>query len=528
MNPSVMIRVLIYVLIIFALAAGFAWLADNPGSVTFSFQEFDVRTTVMAAAILAVAVLVVGRLLWLFLRALLRAPKRLGRQVADRRRELGSQALTQGFIAVGSGDASVAAHYAAESRYYAQAEPLTLLLAAQTAQLTGDDMGARSAFEAMLTKPETRVLGLRGLFLEARRRGDAEAARSFAAAADREKPGLAWAGPALLEYHAADGEWAAALETVASLTGAGAMDAERAKRFQAVLRVARAMELEDSDPAAARDLALEAHRLAPALVPAAVVASRLATRLGDSKRTAKVLETAWRIEPHPELAQAYMDARPGDSGRDRMKRVRHLTKIRANHLEGQLALARVAVDAQEWAVARQELGGVLATHPTERVYLLMAEIEEREHDDIGRARDWLGRALRAPRDPSWMADGYVFDHWQPVSPITGRIDAFEWKAPAERLAAPEETHDDLELAQDALLPAVISAEKEPAAAANGADEAEVNGGETIDGQPANGGGEEEKVDHNHQPDDPGPTPDADPAPAASKTAKGKRFKLFSS
>ena len=74
----------------------------------------------------------------------------------------------------------------------------------------------------------------------------------------------------------------------------------------------------------------------------------------------------------------------------------------------------------------------------------MAEIEEAEHGRGGRVREWLARAVRAPRDPAWTADGLVSDDWLPVSPVTGRIDAFEWKMPVERLGPPQpDTSDDV-------------------------------------------------------------------------------------
>jgi HemY protein len=33
-----------------------------------------------------------------------------------------------------------------------------------------------------------------------------------------------------------------------------------------------------------------------------------------------------------------------------------------------------------------------------------------------------------------VADGYVAGRWAPVSPVTGRLDAFEWRPPEERVA----------------------------------------------------------------------------------------------
>jgi HemY protein len=59
----------------------------------------------------------------------------------------------------------------------------------------------------------------------------------------------------------------------------------------------------------------------------------------------------------------------------------------------------------------------------------MAELEERQHGDTGRAREWMTRALHARRDPAWTADGFVSERWMPISPISGRLDAFEWKDP---------------------------------------------------------------------------------------------------
>jgi HemY protein len=95
--------------------------------------------------------------------------------------------------------------------------------------------------------------------------------------------------------------------------------------------------------------------------------------------------------------------------------------------EGALAVARAALAARDFSVARAALEP-LAKEPTQRVAMLMAELNELEGDE-GRAREWMGRALHAGRDPAWTADGYVSERWLPVSPVTGRLDAFQWKVP---------------------------------------------------------------------------------------------------
>jgi len=73
---------------------------------------------------------------------------------------------------------------------------------------------------------------------------------------------------------------------------------------------------------------------------------------------------------------------------------------------------------------------------------LMAEIERTEHGDTGKARAWTLRAVRALHDPAWTADGYVSATWRPVSPVTGRLDAFQWQTPVAAL--PSDKGDTIE------------------------------------------------------------------------------------
>jgi HemY protein len=113
-------------------------------------------------------------------------------------------------------------------------------------------------------------------------------------------------------------------------------------------------------------------------------------------------------------------------------RVETLAAKVPGHIEGALAIARAATDASEFAKAREALAPFIAA-PTQRVALLMADIERTEHGDSGRARAWTLRAVRALHDPAWTADGYVSDRWRPVSPVTGRLDAFQWQTPVAAL-----------------------------------------------------------------------------------------------
>jgi HemY protein len=177
---------------------------------------------------------------------------------------------------------------------------------------------------------------------------------------------------------------------------------------------------------------MEAVKLAPTLVPAAVLASKYQSEAHQVRRSMRIVEAAWLAHPHPDLADAYAHVKLGDSARQRLVRVETLAAKAPGHLESALAVARAAIDATEFARARAALAPFVAA-PTQRVAMLMAEIERTEHGDSGKARMWTLRAVRALHDPVWTADGYVSASWRPVSPVSGRIDAFQWQTPLAAL-----------------------------------------------------------------------------------------------
>lgn len=438
-----MVRVLIYLAVFAALAVGAVWLADRPGEVSVLWQGYRIETSVAIGAIGVVVLAMLAMLAWAFLRFVLGLPSAFSFASRARRRARGFEAVSRGMVAIGAGDPIAAGRHAVDARRFAGDEPLTLLLEAQAAQLSGDRGRAEAAFKTMLDKPETRVLGLRGLFVEAKRRGDMAAARAFADDAVRRSPSLAWANDALLDFHTNAGDWQAARTAVERRAALRLAEKAEAKRQRAVLLAAEALEARGSEPEKALAAALEAVKLAPGLTPAAALAGRMLAERGDVRKAVKLLEAAWKEVSHPDIAAAYLDVRPGDSAQDRLARATTLAKLRPSDPEGVLALAGAAIHARDFQKARESLKPLLAGGASVRACLLMAELEEAEHGAAGRVREWLSRATRAPRDAAWVADGLVSDTWMPVSPISGRLDAFVWTVPPATLGSHAPAIDDV-------------------------------------------------------------------------------------
>jgi HemY protein len=391
----------------------------------------------------------------------------------------------------------------------------------------------------MLDDPEMRLIGLRGLYLEAERVGDRSAARHYAARAADIAPQLQWASDSTLGDKVVQGDWDGAVKLVDAHKPALPAERTAASRRRAVLLTGKAMALLDSDFTAAKAAALEANRLQPDFVPAALIAAKVLFRANDTRKGARILETVWKTNPHPEVADLYTHARHGDAVNDRLARARRLQSIKQNHAESSLAVARAAIDAGDYRLARAETESAIRMQPREGAWLLLADIEEADTGDIGKVREHLGKAVRAPRDPAWVADGFESDKWAPISPVTGRLDAFEWRVPVERLGALIE--DEREAAKPARKPVLVA----PATAAEEPVEAEIieaavepEAARTVTPEPANDrkpteadAAPERDADEGDRaadetaditpplPDDPGVAPDEAAKPR-------KRFSLF--
>ncbi|MGB6537012.1 MAG: heme biosynthesis HemY N-terminal domain-containing protein, partial [Xanthobacteraceae bacterium] len=259
-----MIRVLFFLIVVGGLALAVGWLADRPGDVVVTWQGWRIETSLMVWGVAIVAVLLLAGLLWNLVRALLRSPLALANRLRHRRGARAYEAISNGLIAVGSGDVVAARRFSTEVDRIAGGEPLALLLAAQAAQLAGDREAAERTFRSMASRADTKALGLHGLYVEARRRDDHTSARAYAEEAARTAPALAWAGRAVLEFRCAIGDWNGALALLER--SRNALDKAVYRRQRAVMLTAHALANEDADREAAKASALEAVKLAPTLV----------------------------------------------------------------------------------------------------------------------------------------------------------------------------------------------------------------------------------------------------------------------
>jgi HemY protein len=431
-----MIRLASWIVGSLIIAGLAAWIIALPGTLTLEVAGYRMQPRLGTAVVILLVSAALVILVWAILSRIIGAPRAMARRRAARRREQGMDALTDAVVALQAGDPARARIMAREAQARLPGNGAARLLEARADLALGDMPAAREHYRALIASEKTAVAALTGLYDQARTQNRPEAALTFARKALALSPETSWAGQAVFDDLARRGQWAEAVAMVNAEPASTREEKARKRRRQAVIETARAREAETSQPNSALDHALTALKLLPDFVPAALIAARIYSSRGEARRAQSLLRRIWRATGHPDVAVLYAHAQPGASAVERLKRLGEIIDMPPAHRAAAMAMARAAIDAYDWPRARAALHGFAGPEATQGVATLMAEIEEGQSGDHGKAREWLARAVRAPRDPAWTADGIVSDEWEPLSPVTGRLDAFEWKVPVASTARP--------------------------------------------------------------------------------------------
>ena len=434
-------KIVLFVVIVAALTIGAGYLMESSGGIqiTAGGTEFTLGPLQSVIAAL-VAILVV----WVFLKlfGLLIATLKFinGDETAisryfDRNRERkGFQALSEGLMALASGEGRLAMAKATKAEKYLHKPELTDLITAQAAEMTGDRKKAEEVYKRLVQNETTRFVGVRGLMKQKLDAGDTETALKLAERAFAIKPKHEEVQDTLLRLQAKSADWSGARKTLNAKLKHGALPRDVHKRRDAVLALSEAKGvLDEGKTIEAQEAAIAANKSSPDLIPAAAMAARSHIAQGRSKYAVRILKKAWQAQPHPDLAAAFAEIEPNETPQARLKRFTQLTSMRPEHRETKLLLAELNLAAEDFPAARRAMGDLAEKEPDTRVLAITAAIERGEGASDAVVRGWLARALTAPRGPQWVCENCKTIHteWTPVCNTCESFDTLSWTTPKQ-------------------------------------------------------------------------------------------------
>jgi HemY protein len=452
-----LLKIVIFIGIAAALAYGAAWILETPGEVRIAFgtREFYVSPIgfVVATIVLVLLALLLLKLVGLLValvRFLLGDETALSRYFSRYRERRGYNALSDGMVALASGDTKVALKKVHKAEKLLGSPDVTRLLTAQAAEMSGDSVKAFEAYKALLPNDRTRRVGIQGLMRLKLEEGDTDTALALAKKAFALRPDNERVLRTLFDLQSKTADWGGARETLNAAMHARLLPRDVGVRRDAVLSLADARAaLAVGEVNRGNEAALQANRLAPTLVPAAALAADVLVSKSSKRKATRLLASAWSDTPHPELAAAFARIEPDESPEARRRRFATLIAAAPGHPESRLLEAELALAAEDFPAARKALGDLAETDPTTRSLALMAAIERGQGAPEEVVRGWLAKALSASRGPQWMCAkcNQVHAAWVPVCENCGAFDTLDWRTPP--------TGGDAALADSTMLPLII-------------------------------------------------------------------------
>jgi HemY protein len=436
-------KILLFLVIVASLAMGATYLMDAQNrvlgnvmitlaGVEYTFSPIQAVMALIALTVVIWLVLKILALLVAILKFINGDETAMSRYFFRNRERKGYQALSEGMLAIASGDAAAAMSKARKAESYLQKPALTNLLAAQAAEMAGDKAKAEQVYKSLLKDPETKFVGVRGLLKQRLADGNTEVALKLAEKAYDLKPRHTETQDVLLQLQAQSADWSGARKTLAAKLKNGTLPRDLHKRRDAVLALSQAKDvIAEGNSIDAREAAIEANKLSPDLVPAACMAARGYIADGKPKLATRVIKKAWASQPHPDLAAAFSEIEPNETPAARLKRFTALAKANDSHLETRLMMAELNLAAEDFPGARRALGDAVEKDPDARVLTIMAAIERGEGSDDTVVRGWLAKTLTARRGPSWVCDkcNTVHDDWAPICDSCDAFDTLSWRVP---------------------------------------------------------------------------------------------------
>ena len=434
-----LIKILSFVAMVMLISFGAGRLMEAQGGVMIQYAGLESSFGALQAALLVLGLLVS---FWLVLKllglvvALLRFingdETALSRYFDRNRERRGFEALSDGLMALASGDGRDAMAKARKADRLLNRPDLTNLIMAQAAVANGDRQTAKATYKKLLKDPKTRFVGTYGLLQQHLQDGDTEVALKLAEHAFALKPRHGETQDVLLKLQAGQEDWRGVRTTLTAKLKHGSLPKDVHKRRDAVFALSQSRDLRaEGKLEEAQAYAVEANRLAPGLVPAALLSAEGHQEQKNVKQASRILRAAWQLAPHPDLAAGFAALAPDEASAARLKRFGQFTKGTESHPETKMLMAELYVAMADFDAARQALGDLAKTDPTMRALTILAAIERGDGADDQSVRRLLTQAISAQRDPQWICDncGHVHHDWEPVCLNCEAIDSIAWKRP---------------------------------------------------------------------------------------------------
>lgn len=423
-----MIRIIFTLLFFFVVALLGIWINSHSFAIDAKFLNYRVETT---SAKLTLVVFVLGSFFYALVRLIgwiKNSPVNFARSLKKDRQKQAYRDLMQGFSALAGADVSYAKKLADRAEKALEAEPLVKLLQAQIAVVAGKPVDAEKYYAELAKTESSRIVGYRGLISQALASNETERALKLAEDLQKLNPNSHWANGAIIDLALREQDWRKAEAYVEKARKADAITRDEAREKLAVIYYFYAKQMlgtNDSDRVI--EHLHKALKYNSNFLPALILLAEIYLVTEEFKKAEKLIETVWKTQTHPMLAEVYEKICDKKNPEKKLKKFERLYKINSQDVDSVATYAAIAIKLKQPELAKQVLEKILQKIETKKLCALMGMVDPQ--------KNWNEREKAAKADKNWVCEltGVQYANWQAFSG-SGFFNTIVWDFPSQKLA----------------------------------------------------------------------------------------------
>ena len=423
-----MIRIL-FIFIILTLT-GFItiWLKKNPGNIAIEWQGWLLETSVPIIIALTLFLFFLVIVCYFLIKKIISIPQSVQNRYKKNKKSKADTAIIKAFSAKYMGEIELAESYSKQAKFLNNT-PLKLLLDSEINNYYGNDSKDLEHLNNMLEHPETLLVSVKKLTTTHIKNREIKDALKIISMSPKSKNTPKWFFYTALQLNILEKNWEKINISIKNINKYTNTNNTSLKLIKSRIFLYKAMEEYNNKN---NDIEFQdintSLKFDPSFAPAIVLKAKLLYK-NDKKLGLDYIKNSWKKHSHPEIANFLISIFDNKPKQKLLSIVKSLTKLNNDSYNNNYTLAKVALLLEAWPIARQALNIIPEKNWTKTIYLMMADLEKKEHGDNNKFNFWYDKAQNAILDFSWgcTSCSYIPDQWKLICPKCSSLDSIQWQ-----------------------------------------------------------------------------------------------------
>lgn len=434
-----MLILLRYLVVSIIIGVAFVWLTQHNISIIILLNHTKITINAALACVILLLTISVAYLIYKLIKNLILAPWHFYNYRKEKHKKNYNALLVRAIGAYLSKDDiklkqlynKLQHNLKYKNDYFKGLEHLFLpLIVAKYYKITGQNEKICNVYANLnnSNKESQKLVGLQGLFCQAKTLSDEDSALNYAREAFKLSSGMKWANEALLSYSVMHNDWGGAQEIFKLIEKFASKDLLLNKNLykqKAAILAAQAQAIFATNPTKAKDLIKQAYNLTKNHVGINVIYSIILIKANEAEKATMLLENWWQQNPHPDYAKIYIYGQ-NLSNQQQLNKALHLAELNPNNVYSALIVSEAYLKNNNKIKAQEYVEKAIEFEPLRRCYIQQLAIEHFNTPANNKIEEYIKLAKNA-YDYAWVGDGALLGHWQALSPQTKTLNGVTWQ-----------------------------------------------------------------------------------------------------